>query len=382
MVRALVMLVALSACTPASMIDAGVDAGFVPTHTRLLGLNDVTFLLPLESLDAGSPFPNPFEVIPFASFDRLSSAAPAVRTDLSRLRLLGLRFDLCDRAAPVPCAEDADGVFRLVLQPVYGSPARVEDVAFHAFFPVPRVEVPEVVDELRALADLQDVPRAAALRVNTAFLSNDAYRERLGALVSRYAQASRLYRLTLFGQETERAAIVWIFRGEERVGSGGLGPIELPGALGTQQEVLLFGGDSYQLTPLADVPTGFSRAVMESSFRNALASEQLQSVQGLAAVDNPLLHTSGTVQCASCHLSTTLLPPRAADAGIDLGTLDQVYRAPLFDQTPLGTQNLRFRTLRALGYFVDTPLVSQRVINETANVLSELEQRFPPPSGK
>ena len=378
--RVLAMLIGLSACTPAPPSDAGVDAGFVPTHTRLLGLNDVTFLLPLESLDAGSPFPSPFEVIPFASFDRLSNGAPVVRTDLRRLRVLAVRFDLCDRAAPVPCAEDADGVFRLVLQPVYGVPARVEDVAFHGFFPVPRAEVPEVVDQLRALAELQDVPRGAALGVNTAFGSNEAYREQLGALVSRYAKAAALYRLTLFGQETERAAIVWIFRGEERMGGGGgLGPIELPSALGTSQEVLLFGGDSYQVTPLADVPLGFTRVVMESSFRNALPAEQLTSVKSLAAVDNPSLHTSNTVQCASCHLSTTLLPPRAADAGIDLGTLAETWRAPLFNQTPLGAQNLRFRTLRALGYFVETPLVSLRVINETANVLGELEQRFPPP---
>lgn len=263
--RVLAMLIGLSACTPASTSDAGVDGGFVPTHARVLGLNDVTFLLPLESLDAGSPFPNPFEVIPFASFDRLSNGAPVVRTELARLRVLAVRFDLCDRAAPLPCAEDAEGVFRLVLQPVYGVPARVEDVAFHAFFPVPRAEVPEVVDQLRALAQLQDVPRNAALQVNTAFGSNDAYREQLGALVSRYAKATALYRLTLFGQETERAAIVWIFRGEERSGSGGLGPIELPSGLGTSQEVLLFGGDSYQVTPLADVPPGFARAELQVS---------------------------------------------------------------------------------------------------------------------
>ena len=377
--RVLAILIGISSCTPASTSAAGVDAGVVPPHARLLGLNDVTFLLPLESLDAGSPFPNPFEVIPFASFDRLSNGAPVVRTDLARLRVLAVRFDLCDRAAPLPCAGDADGVFRLVLQPVYGMPARVEDVAFHAFFPVPRAEVPEVIDQLRALAELQDMPRAAALQVNTAFGSNEAYREQLGALVSRYTKAAALYRLTLFGQETERAAIVWIFRGEERTGGGGLGAIELPSGLGTSQEVLLFGGDSYQVTPLADVPPGFARGVMESSFRTAPPSEQLDSVKSLAAVDNPSLHTSNTVQCASCHLSTTVLPPRAADAGIDLGTLAETYRAPLFDQTPLGAQNFRFRTLRALGYFVDTPLVSQRVINETANVLGEIEQRFPPP---
>ncbi|MDP1829439.1 MAG: hypothetical protein Q8L48_39600 [Archangium sp.] len=385
--RALFVLVGLSACGTPSTVDGGPDAGgedaavFVPTQTRLLGLNDVTFLLPLEPLDAGSPFPPPVEVVPFASFDRLTSATPVVRTDLARLRVLGVRFDVCDRALPGPCAEDADGVFRLVLQPVLmGVPARVEDVTFHAFFPVPRAEVPAVVDELRALAALQDVARGAALQVNTAFSSQPEYRRRLGALVGRYAKGSRLHRLTLFGQESERAALVWIFRGEERAGPGtGLGPITIPGVMATAQEVLLFGGDSYQVTPLADVPAGFSRSVIESSFRNATTVQQLESVQSLVAVENPLLHTANTVQCASCHLSTTLAPPRAADAGIDVSTLGEHFRSATFDLTPLGSQSARFRTLRALGYFNDTPLVSQRVANETANVLDELEQRYPVP---
>ena len=59
--------------------------------------------------------------------------------------------------------------------------------------------------------------------------------------------------------------------------------------------------------------------------------------------------------------------------------MEEVYRAPSFDLTPLGTQSARFRTLRALGYFVDTPLVAQRAVNETANVLDELERRYPAP---
>ena len=381
--RALLVLIWLSACGTPPAVDGGVDSGvadasvFVPTQTRLLGLNDVTWLLPLEPLDAGSPFPDPVEVVPFASFDRLTSAVPPVRTDQGRLRVVGLRFDLCDRALPVPCAEDADGVFRLVLQPVFGTPQRVEDVALHGFFAVPRAEVPEVVDELRALAALQDVPRGAALRVNVAFGSNASYRQRLGALVGRYAKSARLHRLTLFGQETEHAALVWVFRGEERSG-GSLQPIEIPGVMSTGQEVLLFGGDSYLVTPLADVPVGLYRSVMETSFRNSTTAEQLESVKSLVAVDNPLLHTANTVQCVSCHLSTTLVPPRAADAGIEVSSLPEFYRSTTFDQTPLGNQGTRSRTLRALGYLGDVPLVSQRVINETVNVLGELEQRYPP----
>ena len=366
--RLLGLACVLSACGSTSTPDASVDAGFVPTQTRLLGLNDVTVLLPLESLDAGTTFPSPVEMIPFSAFDRLTSAMPRVVTDLGRLRVLGVRFDICDRAQPVPCEENADGVFRLVLQPVFGAPPRVEDVTFHAFYAVPRAEVPQVVDELRELAALQDVPRGAALQVN----ASPAFRARLGTLVGRYAKGARMHRLTMFGQESDRAALVWIFRGEERAV-----PIQIPGINAQSQEVLLFGGDSYSLTPVADFPLGFSRVVMESNFRNSTSTEQLESVKSLVAVDNPTLHTANTVQCASCHLATTVLAPRATDAGVDVNTLAENFSSSTFDLTPLGNPSARFRTLRALGYFGDQPLVSQRVINETVNVLSELEVRFP-----
>ncbi len=369
MTRTLVLLTLAACGTPTQTVDAG----YSPTQTRLLGLNDVTFLFPLESLDAGTAWPPAVELIPFSTFDRLTSASPRVQTDLWRLRVLAARFDLCDRRTPGPCEADADGVFRLVLQPVLGAPPRVEDVTFHAFFSVPRADVPQVVDELRELAELQDVPRGSALKVNTA---DATHRQRLAQLVTRYAKSARMHRLTLFGQESDRAALIWIFRGEERAPNT-LGPIEIPGIATTSQEVLLFGGDSYVVTPVEDFPAGFSRSVMESTFRNAAAAQQLESVRALLAIDNPSLHTANTVQCASCHLVTTLLRPRAADAGIDVTTQPEYFGSTTFDLTALGAQSARFRTLRALGYFNDTPLISQRVINETVDVLEELEQKYP-----
>jgi hypothetical protein len=140
----LAVVAGCGAVTPTTDAGTQPDAGaYVPTESRRLGLNDVTYLFPLV-VDGGSPFPAADTIIPRVLFDRLSTVPGDVLTDLQRLRLVGLRFDLCDRAKPETCASSADGVIRLVLQPIFNDDS-AEDVAFHAFFPVPRAEVPVVV---------------------------------------------------------------------------------------------------------------------------------------------------------------------------------------------------------------------------------------------
>lgn len=370
-------LVALAGCGAPSSADGGVDAGvFVPTETRALGLNDVTWLLPLEPLDAGTPLPPPEALLPPAIVARLTTVPGDVVTELRRFRVVAIRFDACDRSTPGACPEDAPGVFRLVLQPMLVGGA-TEDIALHAFYPVPRAEVPRVVDRLRALAALQDVPVGSALRVNEAFRSNAAYRAGVGELLAPYATAARLIRLTLFGQLTQHAALIWVFRGQQLMGDTFV-PIRIPDIDDTGQQVALSGGSSYDVTPLADAPPGFGLAIADTRFRAAGAAAQRQALEGLAAVDNPLLHTADTVHCVTCHVSTTVLEARAADAGVALDSLANRYTAPAFDLTPLGEPWLRFRTLRALGYLGTSPLVSHRVVHETANVVQDLEQRFPP----
>lgn len=374
----------LTACGSSPATDGGVDGGadasvFVPAETRALGLNDVTLLLPLEPLDAGTPLPPPEAMIPPFLFERLTTVPGDVLTELRRLRVVAIRFDVCDRAAVGDCADDAPGVFRLVLQPMLSGGA-TEDVAFHAFYPVPRAEVPRVVDRLRALAALQDAPVGSALRVAEPFRANAAYRAGWAELLAPYVQASRLFRLTLFGQLSMHAALIWVFRGQQRSGTTFV-PIRIADIQETGQQVALSGGSSYDVTPVADAPAGFGLAIADTRFRAASSSAQREALEGLAAVDNPLLHTSDTTQCVTCHVSTTVLAQRAADAGVALDSLATRYVATGFDLSPLGEPWLRFRTLRALGYLGTAPLVSQRVVHESANVVQELERRFPPAPG-
>ncbi|MEW6435463.1 MAG: hypothetical protein AB1730_28535 [Myxococcota bacterium] len=374
----LVVLTGLAACSGAGPgpEDGGVGEGpYVPVESRPLGLNDVTVLLPLESVDAGTPLPGPEALIRYDLFDRLTTTPGDVLTDFDRLRVVAIRFDVCDRAQPGPCPPGADGSLRLVLQPLLRD-GHAEDVALHAFYPVPNAEVPELVDTLRALARLQDVPLSSPLKVNTAWKVNAEYTEKLAALVARYAAPAKLLRLTLFGQLTTNAALIWVFRGVEKQGAGFV-RIDIPDVRAQDQQVLLFGGASFTATPIADAPAGFRRVMSESDFTAATPAQQREALESLTAADNPTVHTAQTVQCVTCHVSTTLLSQRAADAGIGLATLPTRYTST-FDLTPLGKDSVRPFTLRALGWLRDEPLVAHRTVHESANVIDEMEARFPP----
>jgi hypothetical protein len=381
--RAIVLLMGLAGvgCGPTPGRDGGtpaVDAGvYVPVEKRALGLNDATFLFPL-SVDGGrpTPFAAADTMIPRALFDRLTTTPGDVLTDLSRLRLVGLRFDLCDRATPSPCDPTADGVLRLVHQPVFAD-GTTEDIALHSFFPIPRSEVAETVDTLRALARLQDVPRGAALKVNTALDVNPEFTEKLTGLVRRYVTTSRLFRLTLFGQLTNRPSLIWVFRGIQKQGPAFV-RIDIPDLQEVDQVTLLASANELRTTPLADDPPGFARAMSVMGFGSATPAQQREALESMAASDNPLLTTADTIQCVTCHVTTTVMADRAAVAGVPITSLTSRYTSATFDLSPLGDAAVRFRTLRALGYLGRAPIVAQRTVNETANVLQELEARFPP----
>lgn len=193
----------------------------------------------------------------------------------------------------------------------------------------------------------------------------------------KYAVASNIFRLTVFGQKTNQAALIWVFRGVERKGDQFV-RIQIPGIQEIDQVSLLFSSTEFRTMPQADEPKGFSRAMNASEFRMASPAAQLEALEAMAATDNPALHTSDTIQCVTCHVTTTVLADRLNIANVSAAALTSQFTSTQFDLRPLGEDAARFRTLRALGWIGASPLVAQRTVNETANVIAEIEARFPP----
>jgi hypothetical protein len=222
------------------------------------------------------------------------------------------------------------------------------------------------------------VPSDAPLSVSPAAAAADVrYLDGLRGLVLRYARAGNLVRLTVIGQVADSAAFAWIFRGLDREGDA-LVPMVIPGIASMQQTVQLAGGDTvYRADPIADVPAGFTLATNVPQFRAATSDQRRTSLAALVEVQNPLLHDTVDTQCIGCHLATYLTARRSATTGVGAGTLPGWFASPharaaatIAEQDP--------RVVRAFGWAGNVPAISQRVANDTAQVLAEIEARFPP----
>jgi hypothetical protein len=320
------------------------------------------------------------DLIPRDLFSRLVVTPGDVIDKYEDFHLVAIRFDLCDRKTPGNCPVGEDGMLRLVFQPMFleSSSVDAQDVALHAFYPIPAAELATVINELRELARIT-FPIDGRLSVTNG-LESVEYTMKLRLIVLRYAKPERLKRLTLFAQNIMTASFNWAFRGVELDAGGTFVDIVIPTVMQTQQRAILVGMDTtYDTTPLADVPAGFANAIDATKFGAATADGRRIALEAMTAVQNPLEHTASTVQCVACHVSTFLTAHRATAAGINPTTIAGRYTS-LYDLSISAGKSAFFdRSLRAFGWFFAEPAISQRVVNDTAQTLAEIEIRFPTP---
>jgi hypothetical protein len=297
------------------------------------------------------------------------------------LHLMAVRFDLCDRHLPGACPASEDARLRLVFQPLSAGPL-ARDIGFHAFYAIRNDEIPGAVTALRDLA--RSVPaQSGALRVSPALSAADpsAYATALRAFVKRYGGDARLVRLTVNMQPETAAAIRWTLRGVEKSGDAFV-DIPIVGTTQTTQSVIFSGTltwPGYNIVPLTDTPTGFLPAITMTTFDAADLVTKRDYLAALAAAENPLSHTAETVACVACHVSTVIANARASSVAIDPVTLPGRYTSKFDLSIAAGQSAQTANTIRALGYLAQKPMISQRVVNDTAQTLTEIEARFPPP---
>ena len=360
--------------------DAPVDAG-PPPETRKLGMNDISIFgpFPLGAPPLGNinGIDQPRDLVPRTLFAQLVTSHGDILNDFEEFGVVAVRFDVCDRTAPGRCPDGADGSMRLVFQPLTFVPTEAfADVGLHAFYAIPAAELAAVVNELRAIARISAIPLITPLS-RRGFGLDDT--PRIRALIAKYATPDRLIRLSVMGQDARSTDLKIVFRGLERH-DGQMVDLQIPSVDATQQTVTLADADpSYGATPVTDDPAGLALVLTSGAFNPATLDAQRSALDALVATQNPLLHTASTVQCVACHTSTYLGVHRGQVAGIDLRSLPSRYDTTQDVRISVGAAATDPRSLHNFGWDGQIVEFSQRVANETAQALVEIEQRFPVP---
>jgi hypothetical protein len=193
-----------------------------------------------------------------------------------------------------------------------------------------------------------------------------------------HPRPEQLVRLTTIGQTSGETATNWAMRGLDRAGTTNT-LIEIPEIVEHQQQVRAVGG-AVAPTPLADDPIGLARAVDTEQFIRATPHDQLASFAALQDVQNPLKHDAADTQCAGCHVANHLSWLRIAYlGGKQPSDIAGGYTNPRHDLAATSVANTDSRVIRIFGWNFADPVIAQRVANDTAAVLDDIDARFPAP---
>ncbi len=289
-----------------------------------------------------------------------------------RMVVLGVRFDAC-----FPGVDGCEAQVRLVLQPV--SPAGLpRDSALHAFYSIPKGDLPAVIAELRRLHTLAPEVKDGTLDVHPALVAQGVtgpYGTALRDLVLRYAGDRNLVRTTFFLRAPPTQE-VWFLGGFDRV-EGKLQTIDVVGVGKQSQRVIrpeTADGYEYQLTPSPKVPEDISVVLSSAAAKSATAEERSAAASALARIENPRAHSVDQLSCAGCHVTSVVRAHLERTHALDVGSLSDAFPARVKTSSKASETP---SSLRAFGYFGQEPMVSNRTLHETESVLADIEKRFP-----
>lgn len=362
------------------------DSGVASFTDGGLDLNDVSWLLPLPTPSqhslllglgaSGSKGP----LLPRGLYDSLPGLVEVQdsATLFPRFRIISARIDPCFPAEPTSgCLKQ----LRLVAQPVIVEAFKTttEDGTIHLFYELTGDEFASArttLTELKALAggatdgeplDVHPVMRAEGL--------SGPYATKLHAMVTRLCGAQNLTRVAFM--RLVQFEVAWRF-GAFDVVNGALvaDPIPRLSTL-TQQGVQEFGNTEFRSGQLQPAASGDDLVVLlsESELRLTDTRTFERGVTSALRIEHPARSNPKTVDCGSCHVASRALSNARLERPIDTATHPDAFTAnPRFDLRRVDEVGDDPRALRAFGYFGAKSALSQRTINESAEVAESLSR--------
>lgn len=292
------------------------------------------------------------------------------REDLFRdkLKVVAVRLDPCfvEGTGPLPCQRQ----IRLVWQPVVVSQGRAStwDAALHSFHLLSEAEWDLLLKDWESLRTGEpDEPLSVHPRLRSEGPAG-VFASRLKEILLLHCGEENLIRVT--AMTVNPPGTVWVFTGFERRGEGWV-RLPIPGLrhrgqgffadLGSLEE---FRSNINPAPPEASLWLSF---LADSRAAAAGPAEELQQVLRRAEeLENPALHNPGTVDCVSCHVAQSVRLWGEKNRADWTSLWDSVRFKSSHNLANLSIRPFGINRLRAFGYFGSNPLISQRVIHETA----------------
>ncbi len=346
-------------------------------------MNDVSVLVPLAV--AADWLPGAASgargvLLPKAAFEavpKFGVTAPE-GIEYPRMRVVAARFDGCFR---YPGKPNCEAQIRLVFQPLHDD-GSARDSALHVFYRLEDSAFRDVVKVLRSLR--KEAPEASvddALRVHPALAAQGAtgrYASELRALILAHAGEENLIRETFFLRAPPRQE-TWFFGGVEPK-EGAYKAIEIVGVGAGNQRVIrpvTTDGYLYDVLPSPKEPED-GNPLLDSTKLDGLSEEARTSAYAsYVRLQNPKNYGPDDLPCAGCHVATVVTshlerrwPALATAAATDRFTSTK-------NLSLTGGSEGQASSLRVFGWFGREPMIAHRIVNETAEVLADLERRYP-----
>ena len=364
--------------------------------------NDVSILLPLPPAKEISSLLKPAdqgvqgELFPRATFDLFGDLVRFVDREQiynQDLKVVSIRLDPCftEGLPPLKCRKQ----IRLVWQPVQsaGVASTTLDAAVHTFYEFDDASWDALLNDWRLLRRSSSGITAAGLEALDIHptLKSEGFQgpfwSALRGTIMKHCGEKNLVRASVM---ILNGPLMWIFMGFDLDASGNGTPIQIaklsPGRR-AQSFVMDFDSlsnlEEFQARIAPAPPTEkdwVSFALDSKGFKLDRTDTEVKNIIDLAfQFENPDRANPGTLDCVSCHMAQTARlwgekNNRSWNWPDDFSTSRFASTRNLENKS---VNPLQVNRLRGFGYFEDEPLISQRIINETATVIDLLEKESP-----
>ncbi len=359
-----------------------------------LDLNDVSILLPLPGVTAWDSLPKAQTIggkgvlLPETHYKSIPPllGVPTNAILYSDFRVVAIRLDPCfhEGALPVRCKTQV----RMVWQPLENRDEQTStfDVSLHVFYELNEDEFKELLIQISQLKSSQTTTNDFLPLTVNPFLKKDGltgnYYKKLSQIILKYVGEKNLSRITFM--QLQGNGVVWDFGGFD-FKDGEATVIAIPRVnsrlqrfinTATVPQPINFRGG---MMPAPKSEENLNLLIRDSSqITAANEADIISAVRAAYRFENPSLHNPGTVDCVSCHVaqsvriwSTRKFPEFNLESVNDKDTFKSDRN--ITNQSPL---QLQTNVVRAFGYFMNRPAVSQRTINESADVIKYINENF------